>query len=137
MLVKSNYDGRRVVPIVANTEALIAKGKAVVLDEGWNEIDDNVWPVVEPILEDLIKTGEIELYCKEEVDKDTGITHRIPQALHEIRSDRVRPIIQNCFNIPNLERWMKDVKLTSEIRNAVDIQLQSCIDGVDKGSRAR
>jgi hypothetical protein len=130
MLIKWNGDGLCYVPLTSNNQedlAMVAKEKGVILVPGWNDVPPNEWKVIEAHVEDYISNGRVELRCK--VDETGEKTVRTEQAIYEVRADLARAIIQGCYNFKVLEGWKDNSKLSSELRNLVDIQLEKCTKG--------
>lgn len=104
-------------------------GKQVILIDGWNEISQADWPLVEESMEYGIETGKFTLKCKTieedvEVDgKKVTKTVRVQQGLNEVRADIARDIVKGCFNPFVLEAWAKDPTLSGELRALADIAL--------------
>jgi len=93
---------------------------------GWNEVPIEDWPYLEATMEDGFKQGLYEYKCKE-VEED-GKTIRIQLTLEEVHVAVARKIVDECFNVADLERWRNAPKLTSELRNLADIQYKKIVE---------
>jgi hypothetical protein len=137
MLVKNLKDNLKAVPLV-KADGTPTGEKMILLFTGWNEIPVALWESAYYALKSDIDVS-VELKCKEEDIKDAdgkkiGIRY-IDQLLQDVRSDIARDVIKGCFNIPNLEIWAKDPKISSELRALADMQLADCKNGVERGER--
>ena len=135
MFVKVNTEGVLVVPVIDTTTVTNPSNtEQIALVPGWNEVALDKWPFVAPHVQDMIKEGTIELRGKEvdedyaeEVDgksikKTRKVLKQVP--LSDIRADFARKIVEGCLNYKDLERWLEDSSISSELRNLADIQLR-------------
>jgi len=131
---KSDGEGRLlVIPVVgADDGSFGTKQKALLMFEGYNEIPNDVWPIVYPHIKDKIEREEIELICKEEKDELTKEVVYVQQSINEVRADRARTIVKGCYNEKNLREWNNDPKVSSELRALCDMQLAQIEEGASK-----
>jgi hypothetical protein len=128
-------------PVVVQCDAVDNKpstiGKQIILVDGWNEIPQEDWPLVEKHMEMGIESGKFTLKCKtidEEVTIDgvkTTRPVRVQQSLSEVRADIARDVVKGCYNPFVLEAWAKDPSLSGELRALADIALKE-IDKIGK-----
>jgi hypothetical protein len=138
MLIKWNGKGLLGLPQVEVTEKEGSKdlfsndlGNVVVIMPGWNEITDEAWNLAVPHIKDKMEgdTPLIEIYAKKEADKETGAIRYVGQAIEDVRSDKARDFVQNCFNVKVLKKWDDNMKITTEIAHLIDKQLEYCLNG--------
>lgn len=133
MLVKYNaVGGTMIIPFSDLDEETTkqkgsVRGKSpIALLPGWNEIAIEDFPYLEGTMEDGVKAGTYEYKCKEV--EEEGVTKRIQLTLAEVHATTARNIVNECYNIADLERWRNDPKLSSEIRNLADIQYKKIVE---------
>lgn len=129
MLVKYNAtSGTFGVPF-SDVEGLpsVKDRSPIVLMPGWNDVPFEDWPFIEANLELAIENGDIELKFKEGED-DEGKPKRIQLAIGEVHAMTAKKIIGECFNIFDLDKWRDDPKLSSELRNAAEIQYKKIME---------
>ena len=117
MLVKliSEKGNPAVVPLIRDGLAI----GNVLLVPGWNEIKPADFQYCKETMALGVEQGLFEYRGKKGEDDEV-----IECPLSEIRADIAKKMVQECFNPTNLNEWKDDSKLTSELRNAVDIQIQ-------------
>ncbi len=115
----------------------------VTLMPGWNELAEGVWDMVLPHIRGYLADGSIEYYAKKEkVEKEVEVEKEddkgkktkvkeivfedvfVEQRIDDVRSDKAREIVRSCFNMKNLRAWAENAKLSTEIRNLVDMQIE-------------
>jgi hypothetical protein len=139
MLIKWTGDGVLGLPQIAISKDGESKdlytdmGNVVTILPGWNEITDEEWALAYPHIKDLLNpnTGNpyIEVYGKKVADGDTGESSIVGQAIEDVRADRAKEIVTNCFNVKVLERWDANMKIGTEIAHLIDKQLEACMNG--------
>jgi hypothetical protein len=138
MLIKWNGDGLLGLPQVAvgvkeGSTDLFSNdmGRVVILLPGWNEITDEEWELAAPHIKDKMEgeNPKIEIYAKKEADKETGSVRYVGQAIGDVRSDKARDIVTNCFNVKCLKKWDDNMKITTEVAHLIDKQLEYCLSG--------
>lgn len=139
-------DGALVVPLIDVTKAQdgtqALNHDQVVLVPGWNDVKAEHFTLMLPHIRDLIDSDRLEFYAKKDkVEEEYEVTEEVngkmvtkkeirsidkyvDQDLRDIRADKAREIVKGCFRVPNLEAWLEDARLSSEIRNLVDMQLE-------------
>jgi len=136
--VKSDNGGPVMVPYITKDSVTNSPSMVMLLD-GWNEIPEDIWPLVEATMEHGISTGKFDIKCKTieeeyevkgEDDKPVKKTRevRIQQPLQDVRADIARQIVKECYNPITLQAWAKDIKLSAELRALVDM----CLQEIDK-----
>lgn len=131
--VKSETGGPIMVPYIPKGQISQSTPNMILLVDGWNEIEQDIWPLMETTMEEGVQSGKFEYLCKtveveveELVDgKPTKVKkeERIQQSLTDVRADKARQVVKECYNPHNLESWSKDPKITSELRALADIAL--------------
>ena len=99
----------------------------IVLMPGWNEVPFEDWPFIEANIELAVQNGTVELKYKEG-ENDDGSPKRIQLAINEVHAVTAKKIVEGCFNIFDLEKWRNDPKLSSELRNAAEIQYKKIME---------
>lgn len=127
MLIKSNrQDGLLYVPLTPETNDGVVSmvvTSGVTLYPGWNEISDEAFNNIASSIEDKLDAGDLEIHGERKKGEDDKFTYT-GKPLRDVHAVSARKIVDGCFNVALLNEWRKDVKLSSEIRHAIDLQLE-------------
>ena len=104
---------------------LVSKDVLLWFTPGWNEITDDDWAIIFPHVRGMMDAEDLEIYAKKRVADDEAKTVTFEgQDLEDVRADKAREIVKNCFNPPLLKKWQDNMKLATEIRHLVDRQIE-------------
>lgn len=124
MLIRWNRKGLNMVPVPAG------KGKKkfgyksnIMLIPGINEIDDNFWPAIEPLLKHHIEKKNIEIISGNKEGE-------VAKNLLDISSEKAEEIIEDTNNIDLLKHWL-DAEIGDNKRPEVRIALVKRIEVVE------
>jgi len=132
MILKWNKKCLKVIPVKGKKSNNI-KSK-IVLMFGYNDIIDEYWPLIEPIVQDRLDDGMLEVIAQEKEvtrkgpgGKERNVVEKKPIPFSELSSVKADKLIEETFNLKTLEKWLK-----KETRDEVRLSLKERIDYIKK-----
>ena len=135
MIIEWKQQRLNVISIKPRTasEQKKASGKSqIILLPGTNEVDDGDWDIIEGLLEDQIKVGNILVHALkekviEQIDgKPVKQIKRKAIPFKDLAPDKAVEIIKECNDPKTLKKWLKKA-----IKDEIRLSIKERIDEID------
>jgi len=101
----------------------------VRLFPGYNEITDEVWNKIKVHLTSKILDKQIVYLSKRGKDEETGdmVEEGIP--LGDLKPEKAKEVIWNCFDVTVLERWKAEYAAKNDLIRTINLQFDGIAEG--------
>lgn len=108
---------------------LVAPHTLFIIWPGFNNMPHELWEIAAPEIQDLLDSKEFDVSLSKKDKEREGAL--ISYELWDLGAKDMREVIKKTFNMRDLKFWVKNEKVTSEMRHLLQLQIEGVESGVD------